>query len=183
MKNAGYEIKLLNTFEDSDNGTTGTAFGKAESPEAPGQYVTWEGHIDETGTWRWYWGHYFREEAEAMKDFGERVKRNLEIRGLTRAGLIALRRWSEMNPWIDFTVIVDAADQERAEEALRQAYDAYWDEEYDCYGDAVIDLLWDAEVPHLFRGHDDQEDEDPEYEAWFEDLCMGKDEHEWRGRE
>lgn len=92
---------------------------------------------------------------------------------------IAIRRWSETNLWIDFTVIVDDKYKSVVCGLLDKAYDAYWDYEYECYGDAVECILSENGIEYEIRYQDSDVDEDPEYEAWFEELPILKNSGEW----
>ena len=101
-------------------------------------------------------------------------------------GNIAIRKWSVMNPWIDFTVFVPADKEEEAEEAIAKAYDAYWDEEYEAYGDAVWDTLrhvvHDPVIIYIsdFEDYDEEAEDSFEYEEWFRGLDCPKTATQWR---
>ena len=103
-------------------------------------------------------------------------------------GDFALRKWSWMNPWIDFTVFVPANKVDEAEEALSKAYNAYWDGDYECYGDAIDEYLSEAvdryEIVYIDDIGDYDSDRDdgdnPEYERWFKGLDCPSSSEEWR---
>jgi len=83
-------------------------------------------------------------------------------------GFVALRHYSETNPWIDFVIFVNKVDQEEASEQIKLAMGAYWDCEFETYGDALDYFLND--ISHITIFHD-SEDESQEYEnMWFQLL-------------
>lgn len=100
----------------------------------------------------------------------------------------AIRKWSMMNPWIDFTVFVPEDKVDEAKEALSKAYEAYWDYEYECYGDAVEACLSEVldryEIVYIDGIGDYDSDRDdgdnPEYERWFAGLDCPSSSSEWR---
>lgn len=102
-------------------------------------------------------------------------------------GPIAIRRWSEMNPWIDFTVIVQEEDEALAEYAICEAYDLYWDEEFECYGDALYDCLNRRigedgyTITFIDDIGDNYDGDNPEYEEWFDGLGIPSMSDEWAG--
>ena len=72
MKNAGYTITRYEEFDH--DGLLGIALGERESKYSPNgkQYVTWMYRLDE-GEIDYFWGHYFEHEANALKDYHERL--------------------------------------------------------------------------------------------------------------
>ena len=77
MTNAGYIITRWEEFDHE--GLLGIAFGERPSKFSPDgkQYVTWMYRHDE-GKTDYFWGHYFEHEANALKDYHERLLREYE---------------------------------------------------------------------------------------------------------
>lgn len=73
MTNAGYLIIMDENYE----GNNGVALGRKETSLGP-EWVTWGFTDCEDGTRAYYWGHYFRHELSALKDYHERLLREYE---------------------------------------------------------------------------------------------------------
>lgn len=52
--------------------------------------------------------------------------------------MIAIRHYSESNPWIDFVVFANEKDREDVIFAIRRGMDRFWKDSDICYGDAVL---------------------------------------------
>lgn len=86
------------------------------------------------------------------------------------AGKAIVRYFSELNPWLDFVVIVAPGKQARVMRILSKEMDEYWDQDDLCYGDMVEDALKKAHIRYEIVYHDNNR-EDQEYEdAWEEYL-------------
>jgi hypothetical protein len=57
----------------------------------------------------------------------------LELAG----GTVGLRYFSTMNDFIDFVVFVYKEDEEKAEKAIIEAMDEFWEADDLCFGDSV----------------------------------------------
>ena len=73
MTNAGYLIIMDENYEDNN----GVALGRKETKYGT-EWVTWGFTDCEDGTRSYYWGHYFRNEKVALKDYHERLLREYE---------------------------------------------------------------------------------------------------------
>lgn len=69
-KNAGYEIIL-----EIDCKTCKMVLGKADNPNMPSQYVTWEW----TKQGGYYWGHYHGNYLKALRDLALRVEEEVNF--------------------------------------------------------------------------------------------------------
>lgn len=63
----GYEVQKSVLFSN------GKGMALAENPAAPEPYVTWQ-FTEAKGKRDYYWGHYFADKGEALRDFTERVE-------------------------------------------------------------------------------------------------------------
>lgn len=72
MMNAGYTITKREEFDHE--GLLGIAYGEKESKFSPTgkEYVTWMYRHDE-GETDYFFGHYFDNEVNALKDYHERL--------------------------------------------------------------------------------------------------------------
>lgn len=83
-------------------------------------------------------------------------------------GMFAIRRFSEMNPWIDFIVLVDATRRYDAEPVVNKALTEYWDGEFETYGDALEYHL--LNIPHVIIYHDSDDISDAYEQMWEQML-------------
>ena len=108
----------------------------------------------------------------------------------TSNGKALIRRWSGMNPEMDYIVIVDETEAEKTEEIIDKATDAWWDDDeglgytecfeieleasdikYECI--AYQDFLESKGIP--FEDADTVgEDIDEEWEMYIRDLLGAK---------
>lgn len=84
-------------------------------------------------------------------------------------GMYGFRFYSNMNPWIDFVVLVPRTIKDSAYVILRHAIEAYWNDIYECYGDAIEDKLDKREIPYVVIYHDSNNISD-EYEHRWEAM-------------
>lgn len=67
---------------------------------------------------------------------------------------------SDMNPWMDFTFTVSSCRAEEATAILREAWDAWWDDDDGlCILDALEDALINAGIPFESQINETEEDE------------------------
>lgn len=85
---------------------------------------------------------------------------------INAVGKSIVRRFSIMNPWIDFVVVVEPDDVAETEITLDTAMDEYWESDFEAYGDVVERHLGIAGIKYEIVYHDPY-DESDEYEmAW-----------------
>lgn len=73
MVNAGFEIISTARTGKEGEATYGVALGEKLGGRFGPEWVTW-GYTERNGQFDYYWGHYFRDEDDAQKDFLKRVK-------------------------------------------------------------------------------------------------------------
>lgn len=79
-----------------------------------------------------------------------------------------LRRFSIVNPWIDFVVTVDESDAWATATTVARAMQEFWACADDglCYGDAVENALTDAGIAYDIMYHDADDMTDEYEKAW-----------------
>lgn len=84
---------------------------------------------------------------------------------------------SEVNPWIDCLVFVPRRYVNATFDAMRKAYDSFWDYQFETYGDALERELIGAKIPYEIQyGETTGGDEDTTTKEWDAyvaslDLC------------
>lgn len=76
---------------------------------------------------------------------------------------ICINVFSELNPWIDFCILVDEMQFNKAKEIVEKAWDDWWDD--DCgYDEPIADYisscLTDNGIEHEIYFSDDNEEEE-----------------------
>lgn len=98
---------------------------------------------------------------------------------MTLSGMKAIRYFSWMNDFLNFTVIVPEKQADEAVELIKKALDMYWDDEYETYGDAVYGELNGAGIPFFMIGQPWNDKSDcpdtsvMDYEKWLDEFDEG----------
>lgn len=78
-----------------------------------------------------------------------------------------IRYFSVTNPWVDFIVVVDPKDTEKADEAIKTAMIKFWNEDnYEPYGDILERKLTESEIEYQVIYHDSDDISSEYEEAW-----------------
>lgn len=87
-----------------------------------------------------------------------------------------IRYCSDLNPWIDFVVIVDPENKEKAEKIIESSMIKFWKEDnYDPYGDIIERELASNEIACEIIYHDSDDVNDEYEEAWEKYIIHLKD--------
>ena len=88
------------------------------------------------------------------------------------SGVLALRWYSIINPWMDCIVFVSKAQATTATALIQQAIDEYQSGVFETYGDAIETTLAKYSIPFAIKYYDEEAgtNAEEEWTSWLESL-------------